>query len=429
MSTAGAPRLERRVGLVAASMSGVGIVLGAGIYVLVGEAAGVAGDGVWLAFTVGAVLAAATGISYAELTSMFPEAGAAAAYTEEAFGKRAGFLAGWMDICVNFIAAPAVAIGFGQYFGDLTGLSPDLVAFGVILVCAGIVLLGVTQTVGIAALFAFIEAAGLILVVAIGIPYLGDVDLTEVHNGWSGMLGAAALVFFAYEGFEEIATLSEEVIDPTRNIPRAFLIAIGATTALYVTVAAVAVSVVPWETLAESSAPLAAVTEVAANERVADALSVVALFATFNTVLLVLATGARAMYGMANRRMLPGILGRVSRTRHTPWVAVTVATSVSLAFAATGDIGFVAQVTNFAVFVLFIAVNGSLIRMRFQRPDAPRPFRSGPSLARVPLPAAVGLSGALLLSAFMEREAFFTGLAALVLGVALSFVTLRRAAR
>ncbi len=426
MAAEGAPHLERRIGLFAASMSGIGIVLGAGIYVLVGEASGVAGSGVWLAFLVGAILAAATGISYAELTSMFPEAGAAAAYSEEAFGKRAGFVTGWMDICVNFIAAPAVAIGFGRYFGDLTGVDPLLVSFGVIVVCAGVVILGVTQTVGLAALFAFIEAIGLVLIVVVGLPYLGDVDLTEVHNGWSGLLGAAALVFFAYEGFEEIATLSEEVVEPTKNIPRAFLIAIGATTALYVTVAAVAVSVVPWEALSVASSPLAMVAEVAASERIADALSVVALFATFNTVLLVLATGARAMYGMANRQMLPRVLGTVSRSRRTPWVAVLVASSVSLVFAATGDIGFVAQVTNFAVFVLFIAVNGSLIRMRFQRPDAPRPFRSGPSIARVPVPAAVGLGGALLLSAFMEREAFLTGLGALVLGVALSYAMLRR---
>ncbi|MDA0269398.1 MAG: APC family permease [Chloroflexi bacterium] len=431
MSEAAAPPgLDRKIGLIAASLSGIGIVLGAGIYVLVGEAAGLAGNGLWAAFALGAVLASATGLSYAELTSLFPEAGAAAAYAEEAFGARTGFLAGWMDICVNFIAAPAVALGFGNYFASLTGLHSQVGAIAAILICAGIVLAGVTQTMGLASVFAVIEAAGLALVIAIGLPYLGDVPLVEMHNGWSGMLGAAALVFFAYEGFEEIATLSEEVIDPTRNIPRAFLIAIGATSALYVLVAAVAVSVVPWETLADSGAPLALVAEVAANDRVADGLSVLALFATFNTVLLVLATGARAMYGMAQRNLLPRVVGRISRTRRIPWVALTIATSVSLAFAATGDIGYIAQVTNFAVFALFISVNGSLIRLRFTRPDLERPFRTPGSLMNVPLIPVVGLLGAVVLSFSMSREAFLTGVIALAFGVGLSFVMLRpRAAR
>jgi len=409
-------RLNRSIGLVGASLSGIGVVLGAGIYVLIGEAAGEVGSSVWLAFLLGAILAAATGLSYAELSSMIPEAGAAAAFAEEAFGRRIGFVAGWMNVLVNVVAAPAVAIGFGGYFVGMIGGDPDVVAGLAILACSGIVLIGVGQTIGLASVFAAIEALGLLVVVAVGAPFLGDVDLLELEFGPTSLLAGAALVFFAYQGFEEIATLSEEVKEPTKNVPRALIIAIGVSTLLYILVAVVAVSVVPAADLADDTRPLASVVEVAASERVADGLSVVALFATFNTVLLVLATGSRVMYGMARRRILPSVVGRVWKRRGTPWVAIAIAGGIALAFGLTGDIGYVAQVTNFAIFTLFVIVNAAAIRLRWTQPDRPRPFRLRGTVGRLPLIPVVGLGGALLLATFMVRDAAVTGTVALVVG-------------
>jgi len=421
--------LQRRIGLFGASVSGVAIVLGAGIYVLVGEAAGIAGNGVWMSFMVAAVLATGTGFAYAELTTMFPEAGAAAAYAEEAFGPRVGFVTGWMDVVVNSIAAPAVALGFGSYLGAMIDLDPTVIAVGVLLLCGLVVLTGVSQTVGLAGLFALIEVAGLLFVITVGLPSIGSVNVFEVQGAAGGLLGAAALVFFAYEGFEEVATLSEEVKDPTRTIPIALMLAIGVTTAIYALVSLVVVSVVPWQELGESRAPLALVVERLVGPTWANGISFVALFATFNTVLLVLATGPRAMYGMARRGLLPPVMGWVWAARGTPWVSILGATAVAVAFALSGDIAFVAQVTNFAVFTLFIAVNGSVLRLRFTQPDRARPFRIRPSLGRVPLAPVVGLVGALVLSVFMERSAFLVGCAALLLGFALSFVLVQHEAR
>ena len=423
------PGLRRRIGLFGAAASGVGIVLGAGIYVLIGEAAGLAGNAVWASFLLGALLAAGTGLSYAELTAMFPEAGAAAAYAREAFGRRTAFVTGWMDVTVNAVGAPAVALGFGGYLATLTGLDRTTIAAGVVLLCAAVALLGVAETIGLAAAFAAIEVAGLLFVTLVGLPHLGSVDLLQAHGGTTAVLGAAALVFFAYEGFEEIATLSEEVTDPIRNIPRALLIAIGVTTSLYVLVAAVAVSVVPWEQLAESTAPLAAVVSAVAGSRAGEVLSFVALFATFNTVLLLLATGPRAMYGMSRRGLLPAVFGTIWARRGTPAVSILLTAVVSLLFVASGDIAFVAQVTNFAVFMLFVVVNGALIRLRMTRPNVLRPFRAGPSFGPVPVPSAIGLGGAVALALFMERDAILAGLAALVLGVALSFLLTPRTSR
>ncbi|TAJ20729.1 MAG: amino acid permease [Dehalococcoidia bacterium] len=416
------PGLQRRIGLFGATASGVGIILGAGIYVLVGEAAGLAGNGVWLAFLVSALLVAGTSLSYAELTSMLPEAGAASTYAQIAFGRRAGFVTGWMDVSENAIAAPAVALGFSSYLATLTGWDGTVIAIGLLACCAVIVLAGVSQTIGFATVFALIEASGLIVVIVVGLPHLGDVNLFEVHGGAQGLLGASALVFFAYIGFEEMASLSEEVKDPTRNIPRAMLAAAAISTLLYMLVAAVAVSVVPWERLAEADGPLALVTRMAISDRAADTLSLMALFATFNTVLLILATGPRVMYGMARRGMLPPALGTVWAARGTPSVAILITTAVAMAFALTGDIGFVAQVSNFAVFTLFVMVNGAVIWLRQRRPELVRPFRIRPSVGPAPLPAVIGLAGALGLAAFMDRTALVVGLGALAVGGVLSFI-------
>lgn len=426
MAGAERPGLQRRIGLFGATASGVGIILGAGIYVLVGEAAGLAGNGVWLAFLVAALLVAGTSLSYAELTSMLPEAGAASTYAQAAFGRRVGFVTGWMDASENAIAAPAVALGFSSYLAALTGWDGTIIAVVLLVGCAATVLAGVSQTIGVATAFALIEASGLVVVIVVGLPYLGDVNLLKVHGGIPGLFGASALVFFAYIGFEEMASLSEEVKDPTRNIPRAMLAASAISTVLYMLVAAVSVSVVPWERLAEADGPVALVTRIAVSDRAGDALSLLALFATFNTVLLILATGPRVMYGMARRGMLPPVMGTVWTARGTPSVAILITTAVAIAFVLTGDIGFVAQVSNFAVFTLFVVVNGAVIRLRMRRPELVRPFRVRPSTGPVPLPAVLGLVGAIGLTAFMDRTALLVGFGGLALGVVLSFVLVPR---
>lgn len=419
------PRLRRALGLWPVTVSGVGIVLGAGIYVLVGEAATDAGSATWVAFLLGAALAAVTGLTFAELAGMIPEAGASAAYAEEAFGPRIGFVTGWLDVTTNVVGAGAVALGFGGYVEELVGWDQRVVALSAIALCAFVIYVGVRETTGLAMVFAVIEGGGLILVIAVGLPDLPPPSFFDAPHGISGILAASALVFFAYEGFEEMVSLSEETKDPTSTIPRAVLLSIGITSLFYLTVAMVATAVVPWEQLAESSAPLALVVRTAANERLADALSVIALFATFNTVLLLLATGARVSYGMAHRRLLPGVLAAVSR-RGTPWVATLVLSLIAAGFVLSGNIGYVAQVTTFSVFGQFFAVNAAVIALRRSRRDQVRPFAIRGTIAGVPVTAAVGLAGTLLFAAFMDRDALITGVAAFAVGLLLSLFVLRR---
>lgn len=418
------PELRRALGLWPVTISGIGIVLGAGIYVLVGEASADAGSATWVAFLAAAILAAVTGFTFAELAGMFPEAGASAAYAEEAFGSRTGFITGWLDVIVNVVGAGAVALGFGGYAEELFGWDRRAVAIAAIFVCAVIVYAGIRETAGLAMLFAVIEGGGLLLVIAVGLPDLPPATFFDAPHGVTGILAATALVFFAYEGFEEMVSLSEETRDPTSTIPRAVLLAVGITSMFYLTVAMVATAVVPWQELSMSAAPLALVVRTAANDRLADALSVIALFATFNTVLLLLATGARITYGMAHRRLLPGVLAAVSG-RGTPSTATLVLTVIAAAFVLSGNIGFVAQVTTFAVFGQFLAVNAAVIALRRSHRDQVRPFRIRWTVAGVPVTAVVGLASTLLFAAFMDRDALTAGAVALALGFVASLFVLR----
>lgn len=417
--------VQRRLGIWGTTLSGVGIILGAGIYVLIGATAALAGASIWASFLIGAVLAAATGLSYAELASMFPHAGGTATYARHAFGARAGFLIGWLLEVMAVLAAAAVAIGFGNYAQAVTGVAPAISAGVLLLVMGGIAWLGVRETIAVTVVLTLIEAAGLFLVVIVGIPHLGSQSLTETATGFGGVLAGAALVFFAYTGFEQVVTLADETHDPTRTIPRALLLAIGLTTALYIAVSVVAVSVLPWQELAASAAPLADVTRTAAGDRLADAIVLIALFATANTVLLLLATGARLAWGMARQGLLPPPFLHLDQRRQTPVVAIAAVTGAAFLFAVSVDIGRVAQLSNFTLFAAFLVVNAAVLRLRTTAPDAVRPFRVGAAVRGLPVSAVFGMvvAGALLVR--LDPLVLLGGVAATLLGLAISVVALQ----
>ncbi len=419
------PQLSRRLGLWSTSLSGVGIILGAGIYVIIGAATADAGSAVWLAFVLAALLAGMTGLAYAELASMFPQAGASPVYIREAFGRHAGFVLGWVRLSVSVISAAAVALGFGGYLADLLNAPVIPTALLVLLLSFAIVVIGVRETIALAIVMTLLEAGGLLLVVGLGADTLGSRPLTEIPHGLGGLMTGAALVFFAFEGFEQIATLSEETRDPTRNIPRAILIAIAISTLLYVTVALVSTSVLPWEQLAISASPLAEVADAAGNGTFAMVLSVIALFATFNTALMMLATAARRAYGMAIRHMLPPLFGIVGPRRKTPWVAAALLTLCAGLVALFGDIAFAAHSANFAVFLAFLAVNSALIRLRWTRPDVERPFKIPLSVGNTPVIPVIGNLGILTLAFYTDVKAALMVLALLLVGVGLAPFAIR----
>jgi APA family basic amino acid/polyamine antiporter len=358
------PKLKRALGFWELVLTGIGIILGAGIYVIIGPAAGLAGNALWLSFVIAAIVSSFTGLSYAELSSRFPHAGAEYVYTKEAFNKKLAFIVSWLMIISCIIASATVALGFSWYFNALFGTNIILTSLLLIFVMSMLSLYGIKESAWFAIICTIIEAGGLIIIIFLGLPYLGSVNYFEAPQGIGGILAAASLVFFAFIGFEDMVNTAEEVKNPVKNMPRAVILAVGVTAIMYILVAISAISVLGWEGLSGSHAPLAAVAQRAFGEGSFTALGTIALFATANTVLLIMLGISRLIYGMAERGMLPKVLSKVHKERRTPWVAILLVMAVSMVFVLIGNIQTVASLTNASILIVFLAINASVIMVR-----------------------------------------------------------------
>jgi APA family basic amino acid/polyamine antiporter len=412
--------MRREIGLFAVTSWGVGIILGAGIYVLVGEAAGIAGNSVWLSFIIGAMVASLTGLSYAELSSVFPRDAAEYVYVKIACGcEILSFMVGWLTILTGIISASTVALGFAGYFQGLFGFPRVLAALVLIVVLSYINFLGIKESTRMNILFTLVEAAGLVLLVAIGLGSLGSVNLLEAPNGSSGILSAAALIFFAYLGFEDIVNIAEETKKPEKTIPKALILSILITTFLYVLVALISVSLVDWQTLGLSNAPLASAASQVLGENAFTVMSIIALFATSNTVLIMLVVGSRMVYGMAKEGAFPRFLSRVDPRKETPRLAILVTMFVSIIFLFMGDLELVAALTSFGAFITFAFVNISLIYIRYRRAELERPFRAPLNIGKFPITGFLGLLTCLFLVSQFNTTVILSGFTFLFAGVVL----------
>ena len=418
--TAPAPepaQLVRTLSLWQVTATGIGIVIGAGIYVLIGEAAQEAGPGLWMSFIVAAVLSALTGLSYAELAGMYPTAGAEYEFARQAFNEFIAFLIGWMMVLALLIAAGAVSLGFAHYAQHFLDVPLRLAAVGLLSVLTLIVAAGIQRSIWFSVTLAALQVGGLLMVIATGAEHIGDRALVEGASV-AGVLSGAALVFFAFIGFDEVVTLSEETHDANRNIPRALLISLTISAGLYMLVGVAAVSVVGAEALAGSDRPLALVIAHNWGSRASDIVAFIALASTTNTSLLCLTAASRNMFGMARGGSLPRFLATLGPQAHAPYAAAACGLAVAVAFALTGDIGVVASVTAFSVYLIFVAVNVALVVLRFARPEAPRTFRVPGAIGRLPLsPLAATLTVAVMM-AFLDPLAWALGGGALAAGAA-----------
>ncbi len=415
--------LKRGLGLLEVTFSGMGVILGAGIYALIGEAAGLAGNAVWLSFVLAALVAVFTGLSYAELASLFPKASAEYEYIGQAFNRNWAFIIGWLIISSGVISTAAVALGFAGYFRAISGMPLVSSALLLIALLALVNFAGVKQSAWLAISFTLIESLGLVIIILIGLPFLGSVDYLEMPSGFSGIFQAAALIFFAFIGFEEMVKLSEETREPEKTIPRALILAVSASIILYILVALSAISVLGWQKLSQSSAPFADIAFVSFGQNAFFILSAIALFATANTVLLMLLAASRIIYGMAESASLPKVLSRVYPSTGTPWVAILLAAVLAMAFVFLEDIAFVANVNNFTLFLTFISVNAAVIVLRYKKPEMNRPFRVPLSLGKLPLIPAFGIIFNFFLLLQLSREAMAMGLGLVILGAVATFAS------
>ena len=420
------PKLKRAVGLFTLTMYGVGIILGAGVYAIIGKASGEAGNAVWLSFLVASLVSTFTGLSYMELMSMFQRSAAEYIYVKHSLGSRLGaFVVGWIEIVADIVAASTVAIGFAGYFVGLFGGHLVVVAIALIAVLSIVNFWGIAESTKLNVVFSLIEVFGLLIVIVTAIPRIGTVNLMEMSGGITGVLSASALIFFAFIGFEDIANIAEETRQPERTAPRALLFSLITTTTIYVLVGISAVSLVSHEQLAASTAPLAlAISEVLGSSAF-TLMAVIALFATANTVLVLLIVGSRMIYGMSIDGSLPKMLSRVHKGRRTPWVAVLVIMLCAMLFVLLENIEVVASIADFSTFVVYFFVNASLIILRYKEPHRERLFKTPLNIGRFPIIPFFGLLTIFLLAANLEPFTILLGLIILLAAVP-SYYALRK---
>ncbi len=393
-------KLKKELSLFTATLYGVGIILGAGIYVLIGQGAAIAGNAIWLSFAVAAIIAAFTGLSYAELAGMFPKDAAEYVYTKHAFRRNyLSFIVQWVMIFTLIVSASTVALGFGGYFSFIFGVAPVTAAVGLLAVLSAINYIGIKESARYNIVATLLEASGLVIVIFIGLFFIGrtGIDYFASPSGLGGILSATALIFFAYIGFEELVNLSEETKNASKVIPRALVLSLGISTLLYILVSVSSVSIIGSEALAKSKAPMTEVVS-GALPQAGILMSMIALFATSNTVLVILIVVSRMLYGLSCNNTFPEIFSRIGR-RRTPYVSILIVMLLSVAFLLIGGIKTIALLTDVGIFIIYIFVNASLIRLRYKEPKAKRTFQSPVNIGKFPVLAFLGIvsSGLMLL--------------------------------
>ena len=359
-------KLKKSLTLLDTTVCGVGIILGAGIYALIGVASGYAGNSLWLSFVLAAIMATFTGLSYAELSSIFKSDSSEYEYTKNAFNKKIATFIGTLVVFSGIFTAATVSIGFSNYLNSLTGAPILLFAILLIIFLSVINFIGIKLSMFFTWVSTILEIIGLLIIIIIGIKYFGSTNLLAFENGFDGVLRGTALVFFAYLGFESVVKLAEETKNPRKTIPKALMLSVAITTVLYILVYIAAVSVISYEKLSLSKAPLAEVASVSLGNVAFIALVVIALFSTMNTVLITLITSSRLTYGLAKEKAYPKKLGEVFANTNTPWLAIIIMCILSIVFVFFENIAIVAILTNISMFVTFAFVNGALLILRYK---------------------------------------------------------------
>ena len=388
--------LNRTLGLGALLAYGIGDILGAGIYAVVGKVASAAGAAGWISFLAAVAVAGFTALSYAELASRYPRAGSEPFYLSKAFGSTGlSSLVGWVVLCSAIISIATVSHAFAGYFrGSFPAVPEPLLIVGFLAALATLTFSGIRQTSAVNILCTVVEVGGLLLVLAVGWNASGGTEAVAASGSLSGgMIAAgAALAFYSFVGFEDLANVAEEARNPRRDLPIAILGSLAAALVLYVLVFRTAVGAIGPERLAASDAPLLEVVVVGAPSFPAGAFTAVAVFAVSNTALLNFVTSSRLLYGVARQGLAPEALGAVHSERRTPHWAIVVVFVAAGALALSGTLTNLAGAVSVLLLTVFFSVNASLLADRKNRTE--EGFRA-PAVT-----AAAGLIASPLLAVF-----------------------------
>ncbi len=450
--------LARTLGFFEATMIGLGAMIGAGIFVLTGIAAGEAGPASLIAFALNGVVTLFTALSYAELASAIPEAGGGYSFVQRAMPGWAGYLAGWMLWFAYIVACSLYALGFSGYFLEFLAKYFSLAHDGFVallgqhgaqaLVTAAISvffislnLIGTDVTGKTENVVTMAKVVLLGVFVAFGLAAIARHPAQALSNftpmfpkGFSGVVVAMGLTFIAFEGYDLIATISEEVADPTRNIPRAIFASLGTAVIIYLLVIFVSLGAInpggmtSWEFLGKYQET--AVVKAAENFMPWFGVALIVaggLFSTMSALNATVLASSRVAFSMGRDRMLPKVFGAIHPQRRTPHVAVLVSGVLLLFLAVAMPVVIVGSATSLMFLLSFALVNVSVIIIRRQEPDLKR----GYTIPFFPWPPILGILtcvGLALYQFTFQPLAWYISLAWIAVGLAVYFVWTSRLA-
>jgi amino acid transporter len=398
----GPATLKRTLSLAHVILYGLGTTIGAGIYALVGELAGVSGYMAPASFLMASFLAGLTAMSFAELSGRFPRAAGAALYVQKGLGsERLSLAVGILVILAGLVSASALVNGFIGYLHQFVEVERFSSITTVTLLLGMIAAWGIAESVFIAALITVLEVGGLLLIIVVSHAALAEIparwtDLlpTAGFVDWGSIGAGSLLAFYAFIGFEDMVDVAEEVRDVKRNMPIAILLTLVITTVLYMLIMIAAVLALPPAKLAGSEAPLAILYEVYTEEKPV-VISVIGLFAIINGALIQMIMASRVMYGLSSRGQLPAVFSTVNAVTRTPLYSTAAATSVVMILATVGRLAILAETTSLIILTIFSLVNLSLWRIKRCEPEPP---------GGVVFPAWIPLSGFLISAGFVIKE-------------------------
>lgn len=384
-------KLKRNLSLPLVTLYGLGNILGAGIYVLVGKVAGFSGSNTVLAFLIAMVIAALTALSYMELSSRFPQSASVSVYLHKAFGLRPlSILIGVAMVLGGIASAAALSQGFAGYLNDIFAVPELLASIGLLVILALIAAKGIGESAKLAAVFTIIEVVGLLMIIWAGRSQINASELASSFSidpsiGLSGVLFGAFLAFYAFIGFEDMVNVVEEVKKPRIVMPLAIVLSLTSAAILYLLVVLVSMAAVPAGELAASDAPLSLV-----FSRISQVdpfyISVIGIAAAVNGVLVQIIMGSRILYGLSRQGWISKDFSKVHSVHRTPVFATAVVTAAMIAGTMLLGLVSLAKVTSFLVLIVFSLVNLSLLVIKTRD-------RTTKSLVSVPL--LIPLMGAL----------------------------------
>lgn len=366
------PELIRRLSLPMLVFYGIGTILGAGIYVLVGKVAGEAGFYTPFSFMLASLLAAFSAFSYAELAARFPRSAGEAIYIEEGFGiKKLSITVGLMIVAVGIVSVATLAHGFVGYLNVFFELPEPLVVIFLVLFVGLVCGWGIEQSVLIASVMTIVEIIGLLIILYVGRDAftLVPVKIPEMIppfnvSIWAGIFMGSFIAFYAYLGFEDIVNVAEEAIKPRINIPLAIIISLVVTTIFYILISVVAVLSMSPQELALSDAPLALIYKTTTGQS-PIIITIISLISVINGALIQVIMASRVLYGMSRKQWLPEKIGEINATTHTPLTATTIITGFVLFFALLFPLLSLAKITSFITLIIFMLINFSLLKIKY----------------------------------------------------------------